>query len=43
MFMCENCIVLGIYEYIKFLSKDNFYVMKVKSFNANKSIGNDTS
>jgi len=41
--MCENCIVLIIYEHIKFISQDNIHVMKLKSFNANKSIGNDMS
>jgi len=43
MFMCENCIVLRILEHIKFLSQDSIHVMKLKCFNAHKSLGNDMS
>jgi len=45
MFMCENYIVLRMYEHIKFLLQSSIHVMKLKCFNAkkNKSLRNDMS
>lgn len=36
MIMCENCIVLRIYEPIKFILQNSIHVMKFKCFNAKK-------